>query len=70
MKAPYAVSEGGRELHKTYLDTLGRNVVVLLKDGVVENHIQDFQVPIEFVHGLMGWPISYVHLFCWVDMSG
>merc|ERR1719318_1451665 len=53
VKAPYAVSEGGRELHKTYLDTLGRNVVVLLKDGVVENHIQDFQVHYSFKKAML-----------------
>jgi len=53
VKAPYAVSEGGRELHKTYLDTLGRNVVVLLKDGVVENHIQDFQVHYTFKKAML-----------------
>ena len=44
LKAPYGVTEGKREIHKTYLDTIGRTVVVIQKDNVVENHIQDFEV--------------------------
>lgn len=42
-KSPYEVTEGERELHKTYLDTTGRTVVVIRKDNLVENHIQDFE---------------------------
>lgn len=48
LHAPFAVSEGAREVHKTYLDTSGRTVVVLNKNNVVENHIQDFQIHYTF----------------------
>ncbi len=33
-----------KELHYTYLDTVGRPVIVLKKNDVVENHIQDMEV--------------------------
>lgn len=48
MKTPYEVKRGKDELHKTYLDTTGRTVVVLIKDNVVENHIQDFELHYTF----------------------
>jgi len=48
LHAPFDVTEGARELHKTYLDTTGRTVVVLNKNNVVENHIQDFQIHYTF----------------------
>ena len=41
---PYHIEEGKREVHKTYLDTAGRTVVVLKKNNLVESHIQDFEV--------------------------
>ena len=44
VKTPYPVTEGEIENHKTYLDTVGRPVVIFKKDSVVENHIQDFEV--------------------------
>lgn len=44
MKAPFAMEEGKRELHYTYLDTIGRPVVVVQKSNLVEQHIQDFEV--------------------------
>lgn len=44
MKAPFAMKEGKRELHYTYLDTIGRPVVVVQKSNLVEQHIQDFEV--------------------------
>jgi len=48
LHAPFAVNEGTREVHKTYLDTTGRTVVVLNKNNVVENHIQDLQIHYTF----------------------
>ena len=42
--APFEVQEEKREIHKTYLDTCGRTVVVIKKKNLVENHIQDFEV--------------------------
>lgn len=38
------MEEGKRELHYTYLDTIGRPVVVVQKSNLVEQHIQDFEV--------------------------
>jgi oligosaccharyltransferase complex subunit alpha (ribophorin I) len=44
LKTPYEVKRGDTYLHYTYLDTIGRPVIVLTKSNVVENHIQDFQL--------------------------
>ena len=38
------MEEGKRELHFTYLDTVGRPVIVARKSSLVEQHIQDFEV--------------------------
>lgn len=46
--APYSIERAPQQLHKTYLDTSGRPVVVVKKDNVVDNHIQDFQVQYTF----------------------
>jgi len=46
--APYQVQKGANEKHYTYLDVVGRPVVVLTKQNVVENHIQDFQLKYKF----------------------
>lgn len=43
---PYAVERLPDELHYTYLDTVGRPVIVLQKSNLVEQHIQDFEVSI------------------------
>jgi len=48
VSSPFAVSQAPQELHKTYLDTTGRPVVVLKKNNVVDSHIQDFQVQYTF----------------------
>lgn len=42
------MEEGNRELHFTYLDTVGRPVVVAHKTNLVEQHIQDFEVCIVY----------------------
>jgi len=42
--APYTVERKPNEMHYTYLDTVGRPVVVIHKKNAVQNHIQDFQV--------------------------
>ena len=46
--APYTVERGDNQLHFTYLDTVGRPVVVIHKTNTVENHIQDFQLKYKF----------------------
>jgi len=38
------MEEGKYELHFTYLDTVGRPVIVAQKTNLVEQHIQDFEV--------------------------
>ncbi|PAA84599.1 hypothetical protein BOX15_Mlig012418g1 [Macrostomum lignano] len=47
-EAPYPVIEGPRELIKTYLDTVGRPVLVLSKANLVDQHIQELVVRYEF----------------------
>lgn len=44
LKPPYVLAEQPNELHHTYLDTVGRKVVVAHKQNLVEQHIQDFEV--------------------------
>lgn len=47
-EAPYPVVEGAREVVKTYLDTVGRPVLVLSKANLVDQHIQELVVRYEF----------------------
>lgn len=42
--APYKVDRRPDEKHFTYLDTVGRPVVVINKKNAVENHVQDIKV--------------------------
>jgi len=44
LKTPFAVQEGKHELHHTYLDTMGKPVVVAHKNNIVEQHIQEFEI--------------------------
>ena len=44
MHLPFEATSGQHELHFTYLDTLGRPVVVYHKNNLVEQHIQEFEV--------------------------
>lgn len=48
LKAPFSMEEGKHELHFTYLDTVGRPVVVAHKTNLVEQHIQDFELHYTF----------------------
>lgn len=48
LKTPFGVERQGDETHYTYLDTLGRPVVVLNKHNLVEQHIQDFEIHYTF----------------------
>jgi len=48
LQTPYPVKRDPDELHYTYLDTVGRPVIVLHKNNLVENHIQDFTVQYTF----------------------
>ncbi|XP_033102895.1 dolichyl-diphosphooligosaccharide--protein glycosyltransferase subunit 1-like [Anneissia japonica] len=41
---PYSVDQDKNELHFTYLDTIGRPVIVARKSNLVEQHIQDFEL--------------------------
>ena len=41
---PYYVERGADELHYTYLDTMGRPVIVASKADLTDGHIQDFEV--------------------------
>uniref|UniRef100_A0A5S6QV26 Dolichyl-diphosphooligosaccharide--protein glycosyltransferase subunit 1 n=1 Tax=Trichuris muris TaxID=70415 RepID=A0A5S6QV26_TRIMR len=42
--APYPVTKGDTERHYTYLDTVGRPVIVIKKSNMIEHHIQDFKL--------------------------
>lgn len=46
--APFSVDRLPNERHYTYLDTIGRPVVVAHKTGLVEAHIQDFELKYSF----------------------
>lgn len=50
---PYAVKRLADGLHHTYLDTRGRLVIILTKENLIENHIQDFQLNYKFSTILM-----------------
>jgi len=45
---PFKLTEERQEIHKTYLDTVGRPVVVLTKKNLIEGHIQDLEVHYTF----------------------
>jgi len=46
--APFKVLRSNDELHYTYLDTLGRPVIVATATDLTEHHIQDFQLSYTF----------------------
>jgi len=46
--SPFKVKEEPQELKFTYLDTIGRPVVVVTAENLVEQHIQNFQVSYTF----------------------
>ncbi len=48
----YKLEERPREVRLTYLDTVGRPVVVCEAANLVEQHIQDFELHYEF-EGIM-----------------
>lgn len=45
---PYPVKRGADEKHYTYLDTIGRPVIVASKSKLVEQHITDFELHYSF----------------------
>ena len=47
-RPPYPVERKADQLHFTYLDTLGRPVILIEKSSLVDNHIQDFEVDQQF----------------------
>lgn len=72
LKAPFNMEEGKRELHFTYLDTVGRPVVVAHKTNLVEQHIQDFEVCTvkmeenKTIVKIRYWPTGMVWLYCYI----
>ena len=48
---PYPVESIKNDVHYTYLDTVGRPVIVIHKKNAVESHIQDFQVGYFLTYG-------------------
>lgn len=53
LTTPYVVKRLADGLHHTYLDTRGRIVIILTKENLIENHIQDFQLKYQFSNILM-----------------
>lgn len=53
LRTPYPVQRLPDEKHFTYLDIVGRQVVVLKRNNLVENHIQDFELSYTFPRVLM-----------------
>lgn len=51
--APFEVDRSPNELHYTYLDTIGRPVIIAHKKKLVEHHIQDFELKYHFPRLLM-----------------
>jgi len=45
---PFPVKRLPDEVHKTFLDTVGRPVIVLEKENLIDNHIQHFTLYYEF----------------------
>lgn len=50
---PYSVQRLSDQVHYTYLDTVGRPVIVFTKQNLVENHIADFNLKYNFSKVLM-----------------
>lgn len=50
---PYPVKRLADELHYTYLDTVGRPVIIFSKKNLVESHIHDFNLKYNFSKVLM-----------------
>ncbi|KAI5742418.1 hypothetical protein M8J77_007082 [Diaphorina citri] len=50
---PYSVVRHSNTYHKTYLDTVGRPVLMLSKKNLIENHIQDFELEYSFIQTFM-----------------
>ncbi|KAL4226817.1 proteasome regulatory particle base subunit [Mactra antiquata] len=48
LKTPFSVEKGENGLHYTYLDTVGRPVIVAYKNNLVDQHIQDFELRYNF----------------------
>lgn len=48
LSTPYDIEKGENTLHYTYLDTMGRPVIVAYKNNMVEQHIQDFELHYNF----------------------
>lgn len=46
--APYTVDRAADQVHYTYLDTVGRPVIVIHMKNTVDSHIQDFQLRYKF----------------------
>lgn len=48
LKTPFDIDLGENTVHYTYLDTIGRPVIVAYKNNLVEQHIQDFELHYTF----------------------
>ncbi|KAJ1346200.1 hypothetical protein KIN20_000930 [Parelaphostrongylus tenuis] len=53
LTTPYAMTRRPDEFHSTYLDTTGRTVIVLQKENLVPEHIQQFTLFYEFDYANM-----------------
>lgn len=61
---PFAVQRGPNEVVKTYLDTVGRSVIVAHKANLVEQHIREFTLYYRFnALNLLWEPLSVIIAF-------
>lgn len=53
VKTPYKVVRDADSVHYTYLDTVGRPVITMHKNNLVEQHIQDFELRYTFAKWML-----------------
>lgn len=64
VKTPYPTARDKDGLHFTYLDTIGRPIITMHKDNLVEQHIQDFELRYTFAkYMLLQEPLLVVIAF-------
>ena len=55
LKTSFDIQRKSDELHFTYLDTIGRPVIVARKTNLVEQHIADFEVGTQSLIKIVIW---------------
>ena len=70
VKLPFSVTREKDQLKKTYLDTFGRTVIVLRKNNLVEDHIQEVEIHYTFSRFFMFQEplllVSFIFFLCFL----